>query len=73
MGHTGCRTDGSDSWHCRLSRLSRGIVANVAFVASDVNRSIGVSGPEVYLKKIDARILRSQCVPLDKSLWRIEN
>lgn len=47
-------------------------VANVAFVASDVNRSISMSGPEVYLKKIDARILRSQCVPEDRSLWRIE-
>jgi hypothetical protein len=53
-------------------RSSADNVANVAFVASDVNRSIGVSGPEVYLKKISTRILRSQCVPADRSLWRIE-
>ena len=32
-------------------------VANVAFVAGDVNRSIGQSGPEVYLKRINRRIL----------------
>ena len=47
-------------------------VANVAFVAGDVNRSIGQSGPEVYLKRINRRILESQCVPTDKSLWRID-
>lgn len=47
-------------------------IANIAFIASDVNRSINVTGPEVYLKKIDARVLKSQCVPRDSLLWRID-
>jgi len=44
-------------------------VANIAFVAEDVNRSIGHSGPEVYLKKLKPRVLHSQCVPDDRKLW----
>jgi len=48
-------------------------IANIAFIASDVNRSIGQSGPEVYLKKIKSKVLESQCVPLDKNLWSIDN
>jgi hypothetical protein len=47
-------------------------VANIAFVASDVNKSIGQSGPEVYLKRISKRILDSQCVPIDSHLWAID-
>ena len=47
-------------------------VANIAFIASDVNKAISHSGPEVYLKEIDPPILESQCVPLDPSVWRIE-
>jgi hypothetical protein len=47
-------------------------VANIAFIASDVNKSIGLSGPEVYLKRIDKRILDSQCVPEDRDLWAID-
>lgn len=46
-------------------------IANIAFVASDVNRSISSSGPEVYLKKISRKILQSQCVPLNQKLWSI--
>jgi hypothetical protein len=48
-------------------------IANIAFIASDVNRSIGQSGPEVYLKKIKPKVLESQCVPLDRNLWSIDN
>ena len=47
-------------------------VANIAFVTGDVNRSIGQAGPEVYLKRINRRVLESQCVPLDKELWAID-
>jgi hypothetical protein len=47
-------------------------VANIAFITSDVNRAISHTGPEVYLSEIKPTILRSQCVPLDKSLWRIK-
>jgi hypothetical protein len=47
-------------------------VANIAFIASDVNRSIGLTGPEVYLKRISKRILDSQCVPDNRRLWAID-
>lgn len=47
-------------------------IANIAFVADDVNRSIGQSGPEVYLKQVKRRALESQCVPLDAELWRVD-
>jgi hypothetical protein len=47
-------------------------VANIAFVAEDVNKSIGQSGPEVYLKRIKPRVLQSQCIPTDKDLWSID-
>jgi hypothetical protein len=48
-------------------------IANIAFIADDVNRSINVSGPEVYLKRIAIPILESQCIPTDPDLWSIEN
>lgn len=47
-------------------------IANIAFVAADVNRAIGQAGPEVYLKRIKPRILESQCVPLNSELWSID-
>lgn len=46
-------------------------IANIVFIASDVNKSIGLSGPEVYLKRIPDKILHSQCIPEDPSLWAI--
>jgi hypothetical protein len=55
------------------SRASADTIANIAFIVGDVNKSIGQSGPEVYLKRIESRVLRSQCVPLDQSLWSIEH
>jgi hypothetical protein len=47
-------------------------IANIAFITGDVNKSINQSGPEVYLKKIGAKVLKSQCIPLDQSLWQID-
>lgn len=47
-------------------------LANIAFVASDVNKAIGLAGPEVYLKKIPQKVLASQCVPSDRRLWAID-
>jgi hypothetical protein len=47
-------------------------VANIAFIASDVNKAIGLSGPEVYLGRISKKILDSQCVPDDRGLWAID-
>ena len=47
-------------------------IANMAFIAGDVNKSIGQAGPEVYLAKLDTKVLRSQCIPTDSALWRID-
>ena len=47
-------------------------VANIAFIAGDVNKAISVTGPEVYLKQIGSPVLKSQCVPEDRSLWAID-
>jgi hypothetical protein len=46
-------------------------IANMAFIAGDVNKSVGQSGPEVYMESIKPRILKSQCIPADSALWRI--
>jgi hypothetical protein len=53
-------------------RASADIVANIAFIAGDVNKAISMQGPEVYLKKINREVLESQCVPVDASLWFID-
>lgn len=47
-------------------------IANLAFIAGDVNKSIGQAGPEVYLAKVNTRVLESQCIPTDSALWRID-
>jgi hypothetical protein len=47
-------------------------VANIAFIVGDVNKSIGQSGPEVYLKRVAPKALRSQCIPADEDLWAID-
>ncbi|MDQ3696970.1 MAG: hypothetical protein M3373_02940 [Gemmatimonadota bacterium] len=46
-------------------------IANMAFIAGDVNKSIGQAAPEVYLAKVKTRVLQSQCIPTDSALWRI--
>src|SRR5260370_18420089 len=55
------------------SRASADNVANIAFIVGDVNKSIGQSGPEVYLKRIESRVLRSQCIRADQSLSAVDH
>lgn len=55
-----------------VDRAAADNVANIAFIASDVNKSISQSGPEVYLPKIKPAILESQCIPSDRTLWRVD-
>ena len=55
-----------------LKRPTADSVANTAFIAGDVNKSIGQAGPEVYLARVKPRILQSQCIPSDRALWRID-
>ena len=54
-----------------LSRATADNIANIAFIVGDVNKSIGQTGPEVYLKRIDPRVIKSQCIPSDDGLWAI--
>ncbi len=54
------------------ARATADNIANIAFIAGDVNKSIGQSGPEVYLAKVKTAVLRSQCIPTDSALWRID-
>jgi hypothetical protein len=53
-------------------RLPADNIANMVFIAGDVNKSIGQAGPEVYLPKVGTRVLKSQCIPTDSALWRID-
>lgn len=41
------------------TRSSADNIANMAFIAGDVNKSIGQAGPEVYLTKVKSRVLES--------------
>jgi len=54
------------------SRQSSDTIANIAFISGDINKSLGQSGPEVYLKRIKRHILVSQCVPLDNTFWAVD-
>jgi len=47
-------------------------IANMAFITGSINKSLSYIGPEVYIAKIKPRILKSQCIPTDRSLWRVE-
>jgi hypothetical protein len=53
-------------------RTSSDNVANIAFIIGDANKSIGLTGPEVYLKRTDKRVLKSQCIPTNVGLWAID-
>jgi hypothetical protein len=55
-----------------VNRASADNIANMAFIAGDVNKSIGQAGPEVYLGRLNPRILKSQCIPTDRALWRVD-
>ncbi len=46
-------------------------LANIAFISSGANRSVGAASPEVYLGKASREVLSSQCIPPDSSLWSI--
>jgi uncharacterized protein DUF262 len=56
----------------KRKRLNADTIANIAFVTGEVNRSVGSASPDVYLAKINQKVLESQCIPLDERLWRID-
>jgi hypothetical protein len=53
------------------NRYTADNIANMAFINGDVNKSINQTGPEVYLEHLTKKVLDSQCIPTDSSLWRI--
>ena len=46
-------------------------IANMAFIGGDTNKTISSTPPEVYLAGIKPRVLKSQCIPMDRALWKI--
>ena len=48
------------------------ILANIAFISGEANKSLGLTGPEIYLKTIAPKVLKSQCIPIDESIWKVD-
>jgi hypothetical protein len=47
-------------------------IANIAFITGSTNKSINVTGPEVYIPKVGKKIRVSQCIPENPELWRVD-
>lgn len=47
--------------------------SNIAFLTERANRKISNISPEIYLLEIDKAKLEKQFIPLDRSLYKIEN
>lgn len=47
-------------------------VANFAFLTRKTNRRISAKEPSVYLSEVDDKLLKTQWIPTDRSLWKIE-
>ncbi len=48
-------------------------ISNLAFIGGHTNRRISNEAPEKYLPKVSEENRRVQCVPLDETLYPIEN
>ena len=48
-------------------------IANLAFIGGNANRKISDKDPVEYLQGIDVEYLRAQCVPIDKTLYGLDN
>lgn len=48
-------------------------ITNIAFISGDTNRELSDQRPENYLGKIAKRVLESQCVPGEPSLWSADS
>ena len=68
----------SSQWHHVIPRGSlkpkfrRALdnASNVAFILGATNRKISCIDASEYLQKISPRILQSQCIPLDRTVWK---
>jgi hypothetical protein len=54
-----------------FKRQRADVLANIAFVISDTNKSINDANPAAYLSAISTRILKSQAIPLHKPYWDV--
>lgn len=60
---------------CGVRRKDRDEIANLAFLAARPNKKISNKPPEEYLSEIADKHptrLEAQCIPMDRSLWRID-
>jgi len=48
-------------------------IANIAFLSQRANVSILNSPPKTYLKNVEAERLKAQLIPIDETLWDIDN
>lgn len=58
------------------TRAEINAVANFCFLTKDTNLEISDTLPEIYFEKVERDhpgALASQCIPMDKNLWKIEN
>lgn len=56
----------------RGQRAEADTLANIAFISGAANKSLGDDDPAMYLPKVRQDVLRSQCIPTDKDLWRVD-
>ena len=56
----------------RHSRTEINDLANLAFIGGKTNRKISKTPPAEYLPDVDSKLLRLQCIPMDKELWAID-
>lgn len=54
-------------------RAKADVVANIAFIKGESNKSLGAPSPDVYLRKLPAKVLQSQCIPTEKKWWELEH
>jgi hypothetical protein len=44
-------------------------IANIAFTTGDANKHIGDAHPSICLAKINSKVLHSQAIPVEPTLW----
>ena len=55
----------------RGSRNEADTIVNISFISGDTNRAVSDDDPALYLAKVKADVLVSQCIPKDRSVWSI--
>lgn len=53
-------------------RSTADVVANIAFIKGESNKSLGAPSPDVYLRKLLPKVTFSQCIPAEKGDWELD-